>query len=339
MVNVVLKSLLVGVFICLVGNVYADGVLSEHFPLNTQSKIVPENADPLNRDDSVIPSQDMQYQKDVPVRQRESNNGQELVTLNEATQKFYESGIEKERLEKGMGHLEKVRTDKILEQLLPPPPATILDVGGGLGVYTFDLAKRGYSVYLIDPVAYHIEEAKKIGQTVTGNAPSGYIVGDARKIEMNDKSADVVLLSGPLYHLDPAERKIALSEAYRVLKSGGILFSVAITRYAPIPSFFKMGKMTPELELAIFESISKGHFEFRGATFYSHYPDELRKEMEQAGFKDVSLQSIEGLGSFVTNEVLNNEEFFQNCLRIINATKQDESVLGISTHIMAIGKK
>lgn len=67
-------------------------------------------------------------------------------------------------------------------------------------MYTFDLASKGYGVYLIDPVAFHIEEAKKIGKTVIGNAPLGYILGDARKIEMSDECADVVLFFGPLYH-------------------------------------------------------------------------------------------------------------------------------------------
>ena len=261
------------------------------------------------------------------------------TALSEGVQKFYESGVERERLKKGTGRLEKLRTEKLLEQFLPQPPATILDVGGGTGIYTFDLAKRGYAVYLIDPVAYHIEEAKKIGKTVTGKAPLGYLLGDARKIEMSDQSADVVLFFGPLYHLNHADREVALSEAYRVLKSGGTLFAVAVSRYAPINSYLKKGKMTPDLETAIFGSLTNGQFEYRDAVFYSHYPAELKKELEQTGFNEVSLHGVEGLGSPVTEENIVDEAVFQDFVRIINASEQDESVLGMSSHIMAIGKK
>lgn len=263
----------------------------------------------------------------------------EEYSLPTNTQKFYETGIEKERLKRGTGCLERLRTEKLLDQFLPKPPATILDVGGGTGVYTFYLANQGYGVYLIDPVAYQIEEAKKIGESLTGNAPLGYIVGDARKIAMSDQSVDVVLFLGPLYHLNPADRQVALSEAKRVLKSGGILFAVAISRYAPINSYFKKGKMTSDLKAAIFSSLTSGHFEYRGAVFYSHYPVELRRELERAGFDKVFLYAVEGLGSPVTDENIEDEAVFQDFVQIIDATEQDESVLGMSSHIMAIGKK
>jgi hypothetical protein len=40
-------------------------------------------------------------------------------TLPDGIQKFYESGIEKERLAKDAGLIEKLRTEKILSQFLP----------------------------------------------------------------------------------------------------------------------------------------------------------------------------------------------------------------------------
>ena len=44
-------------------------------------------------------------------------------------------------------------------------------------------------------------------------------VDDARKLNKPDNSADVVLLMGPLYHLqNKDDRNKALSEAFRVLK-------------------------------------------------------------------------------------------------------------------------
>ncbi len=50
------------------------------------------------------------------------------------------------RLAKGSHRLEFERTKEILLRYLPPPPAQILDVGGGPGAYAFWLAERMYRV-------------------------------------------------------------------------------------------------------------------------------------------------------------------------------------------------
>ncbi|HEX6386847.1 MAG TPA: methyltransferase domain-containing protein [Anaerolineae bacterium] len=51
--------------------------------------------------------------------------------------------------------LERHRTEfavtlRALADCLPPPPATILDVGGGPGRYAIALTQRGYTVTLLD---------------------------------------------------------------------------------------------------------------------------------------------------------------------------------------------
>jgi 2-polyprenyl-3-methyl-5-hydroxy-6-metoxy-1,4-benzoquinol methylase len=73
---------------------------------------------------------------------------------------FYALGFERERLTAGVGALEFVRTQALLDRYLPDPPAKVADVGGGLGRYAYWLAERGYQVHLIDPVALHIEQAR-----------------------------------------------------------------------------------------------------------------------------------------------------------------------------------
>ena len=58
--------------------------------------------------------------------------------------------------------LERVRTEALLHRYLPPPPATVLDVGGGPGVYASSLADSGYTVRLIDLVPLHVEQATEL---------------------------------------------------------------------------------------------------------------------------------------------------------------------------------
>lgn len=58
-------------------------------------------------------------------------------------------------------------------------------------------------------------------------------VGGAREINKPDESADVVLLMGPLYHLqNESDREKALKEAYRLLKKGGLLIAAGISKFS-----------------------------------------------------------------------------------------------------------
>ncbi|MET0882525.1 MAG: class I SAM-dependent methyltransferase, partial [Acidimicrobiales bacterium] len=58
----------------------------------------------------------------------------------------YRSYDEDARLERHW--LERVRTQMLLERLLPDPPADFLDVGGGTGVHSIWLAPQGHRVTL-----------------------------------------------------------------------------------------------------------------------------------------------------------------------------------------------
>ncbi len=58
----------------------------------------------------------------------------------------------------------RVRTYVMHRQLLehlPPPPATVLDVGGGAGHQSFPLARAGYDVTLLDPSTAMLDKARQ----------------------------------------------------------------------------------------------------------------------------------------------------------------------------------
>src|SRR5262249_50314644 len=130
----------------------------------------------------------------------------------------YAEGHEATRLFYGRGQLERTRTQELLRRHLPAPPAAILDVGGGAGVYAFWLAAEGYEAHLIDLVPLHVEQARRASE-MPGAAPLASVrLGDARQLEQPDGSADAVLLLGPLYHLtERTDRVLALTEAKRVV--------------------------------------------------------------------------------------------------------------------------
>src|SRR5215472_3662369 len=146
--------------------------------------------------------------------------------------RFYETGQEAARLESPFCQWEKIRTLDLLDRFLPPAPALILDVGGAAGAYAFPLAERGYVVDLFDPVPSHVEQAKQRAAT-QHRVPRNVQVADCRAIPCEDGAADAVLFFGPLYHLtDFDDRLQAIREAHRVLRAGGVLMAVAISRFA-----------------------------------------------------------------------------------------------------------
>lgn len=144
----------------------------------------------------------------------------------------YTARAERDRLGRGAGRLEFLRTRELLARHLPPPPADILDVGGGAGIYALPLAADGHAVTLLDPVALHVEQAR----AASAAQPLAPLVavepGDARRLTQPDASADAVLLLGPLYHhlVAREDRLAALSEARRVVRPGSLVAAAEISR-------------------------------------------------------------------------------------------------------------
>ena len=202
-------------------------------------------------------------------------------------QRFYQAGLEAGRLLAGSGVVELARTQDILERRLPPPPARVLDVGGGTGVYARWLAGRGHQVHLFDLSPRHVEEAR----AQPGPRLARAEVGDALHLDDADASADAVLLLGPLYHLvDRAERVRALAEARRVVRPGGVVVAAAIARHASLLAGLFHGLVDDPAFLPILErDLREGQHRNPTAkleyftTAYFHLPAELGEEARTAG--------------------------------------------------------
>jgi ubiquinone/menaquinone biosynthesis C-methylase UbiE len=144
---------------------------------------------------------------------------------NEALE-HYASGVERTRLASGPGLVQRERTREIVSRHLPPPPAVVLDVGGGPGVYATWLAAKGFDVHLVDAVPLHVQRAVEASAGQPHSALKSAVIGDARSLHWSNASVDVVLLLGPLYHLTKrVDRLKVLREAGRVLRPGGVVLA------------------------------------------------------------------------------------------------------------------
>ena len=139
------------------------------------------------------------------------------MTNFKAIQNYYDTFNENERLTSdNSGRLEYEMTMKKLKKYLPPQ-ATILDLGGATGVYTFPLAEAGYKLYLADLSTALIEIAKdKLKNKPNENIISCDVVNAIDLHIYQDETFDVILLFGPLYHLlEEQERTRCLQEINR----------------------------------------------------------------------------------------------------------------------------
>ena len=238
-------------------------------------------------------------------------NNKNLISAE--LENFYNKASEETRLEKGMGIFEFERIKELIEKHINTKNATIIDVGGGTGKYAEWLAKKNHTVHLIEPVVKHIKLAEKRAKKLKN--PFSVTIGEAKKLPYKDQSADLVILHGPLYHLQKREDRIAaIIEAKRVLKKGGILLGFAINATASTVvglmngmihanSFFNMCK--EELTTGIHNAPKD--FPFLLADAYYHKPEDLKVEFLEQNLNFLNLFAVEGM-------IWLDNEYFANML-------------------------
>jgi len=261
---------------------------------------------------------------------------------------YYEQYAEESRLSTGPFKLEFARTKEILERVLPAPPARVIDVGGAAGTYSAWLASLGYAVHLVDASARLVQEARRRNASLA-NPIESLTVGDARSLPHGDGTTDVVLLMGPLYHLpSQADRLRTLGEAIRVLVPSGLVIVAAISRYAStMAAFARHAALDPAFTRIRNQDLIDGqHRNDTGrlsyfTTAYLHRPEDVRQEMEAAGFRDCAVLGVEGpgwiLGDF--EERWDEPALRDNLMEVARALEAEPSMLGASAHLLGLGRK
>ena len=276
------------------------------------------------------------------------------MTDFEKVQNYYKHFDEKNRLRNdNSGKLEFLMTMNILEKNLPAlavgTEVSVLDLGGGAGVYSFPLAKKGYKVTLADLSETLLAHAKKQKEEdKVQNLISCDQVNATDLSCYKDNSFDVVLLFGPLYHLtEMDEREKCVSEIKRVLKSGGKVFasfiphlsgSIALVqRFCWSPDQVDINTLEECFDSGKFKNLSDNGFQ------EGYYPasEEIEKLFASNGFEKQLLRSIRGFG-YEKEDVIykfKNKNVFTKLLDLINSTAEDKSIIEMCGHAMYVGVK
>lgn len=259
--------------------------------------------------------------------------------LDPAILAFYRDRYEEDgRLRRSAhGRLELLRTRELLGRYLPPAPADVLDVGGATGVHARWLLEQGYRVHLVDPVAEHVAQAATIDGLLA-------TLGDARALDVPDASADVTLLLGPLYHLISAEdRALALREAVRVTRPGGLVAAAAISRYAGLLELASLGAIDDATEALLLRALDTGINEDEPEGFtvaYFHLPAELEAELSGAGLTDVVVLGVEGPATPALDAAAPERlpDLLPSALRAARLLERDPAMICASPHFLAVGR-
>lgn len=271
-----------------------------------------------------------------------------MTTLPADVASHYTRVSEAGRLDSDRGPLELARTQEIVSRHLGPAPLTILDVGGAAGRYACWLAAEGHQVHLVDALALHVEQALAASAAQPERPLASARVGDARRLDHEDASVDAVLLLGPLYHLtERADRLAAIREARRVLRSGGLLFAAGISRFASLLDGLVRDLLSdPDFETIVERDLRDGQHRNPTArdyftTAFFHLPSELAAEVTEAGFSVVELVGVEGPGWVLQDFAARwaDPVHRRRLLWAARAVEQEISLLGMSSHLLAVGRR
>ena len=268
--------------------------------------------------------------------------------LASEVQAYYARGGETRRLFQGHGLIEHARTQEIILRHLPPPPGSILDVGGGPGIFACWLAARGYHVHLVDAMPSHVEQAREASARQPETPVASLRVGDARRLEEADRTVDAVLLLGPLYHLtERGDRIQALREARRVLRPGRLLFAVGIGRFASLLSGMVDNFLgDPDAQAIVERDLRDGQHRNPTdkdyfTTAFFHRPEELAGEVTDAGFDLVDLLGVEGPAWLLPDLERRwaDEAERERLIETARAVEREPTLLGIHAHLLAVARR
>ncbi|MEG2609767.1 MAG: methyltransferase domain-containing protein [Bacilli bacterium] len=251
--------------------------------------------------------------------------------------KYYNKFNEDKRLNTKHGQLEFITAMKYIEEVIKNIKAPkILDIGAGTGKYSLSLANMGYDVTAVELVKHNLRVLQSKNSSVKS------FLGNALDLSrFNDKSFNITLLFGPMYHLISEEDKVkALAEAARVTTDDGyIIISYCMNEYALLTYGFKENNIIDCLDNNMVDS--DFHIVSKEKDLYSFVRlEDINKLNEKANLKRVKIISQDGPTEYMKSLVNNmSDDVYKVFLEYHLKTCEREELLGASRHLLDILKK
>ncbi len=259
---------------------------------------------------------------------------------------YYNREVEREHWWLERHPIERDITWSYLHAYLPPR-GLILDVGAATGAYTIPLAKLGYYVTAVDFSESLLNMCLHRAREEGIDSRIACIVADARDLSaITRNDYDAALLMGPLYHLiREDDRLTAVREVYNRLKPGGVIVSASLSRYGIWADIMNKNPEILEDPTGAQMILDEGQdpmFTEWGRVFKAYFARvrEIAPLHERAGFRTLVMAGAEPVG-IIMNETYAGlpEKLRIRWLDLMLKISAEPSILGVSTHILYIGKK
>ena len=261
-----------------------------------------------------------------------------METLKALTQ-FYGNYDEDNRLNTRYGMVEFLTTMRYIEKYLHPG-MRVLEIGAATGRYSHFLARQGYRVDAVELIDHNIEIFKR------NTVPSENITitqGNAKDLQgFGDNTYDITLLLGPMYHLFTEEEKLqALSEAIRVTKKGGIVFSAYCMGDASVLMYgFGKGKIHEILEKCMIDPVTFKTFSQPWDLFELHRKEDIDALRSHFPVTQLHFLATDGYANHMRQTMSEmDEDTFRLFMQYHFATCERVDMIGYSNHTLDIFRK
>jgi len=215
-----------------------------------------------------------------------------------------------------------------------------LEIGAATGRYSHALAREGYRVDAVELVAHNIAVFKantQAGENITVTQ------GDARDLgAFQSDTYDMTLLLGPMYHLFTEEDKLmALSEAIRVTKKGGVVFAAYCMGDASIVLYgFSKGHIHEIIEECLLDPVTFETFSQPWDLFELHRKEDIDALRSRFPVTPLHFLATDGYANHMRGVLREMDaETFQLFLRYHFATCERTELTGYSNHTLDIFRK
>lgn len=251
--------------------------------------------------------------------------------------KYYNNYDEDGRLKRKSRMPEYLTTMRYIEKYLTPN-SKILEIGAGTGRYSITLAEMGYDVTAVELVPHNIDIMKK---KVKPKHNIKIYEGNACDLSFIDSNTyDIVLLLGPMYHLfNDEDKHKAISEAIRVAKKGGIIYSAYCNNDTCMYKMFYKKRILSYLDSGLIDE--NYHAKSSPNEIFELYRksdiDELMKNYPITRLHFVGVDMLSYINSNKLDRL--NKREFEEYMKFLSNICEREDLVGFSIHMLDIFRK
>ncbi len=247
---------------------------------------------------------------------------------------YYLKYDEEKRIKRDRAHMiEFMSSMQTIEKYITPK-TRLIDIGCGTGNYSIALAPKCREVLATDLMDNLLDVLRdKIEKE--GSQNISCLCANVLDIpQLVDKTYDVILCMGPLYHLNDTEtRRQCYENIKKISNPDAVVIFTYLTTHAPFSAVLK-GKFPAS---TFFENQQKDNY-YQGA-FYFTSPDFIAREMGDNSFEIIEHLALDAICCFCPAEVnAMPDESYENFITTLINNNGNPNLLKLSSHNMVVAK-